>query len=80
MKIRNALKIVNNPGLQHLAEKVLWNLDVKDLKICGMLNQSCKQILKKQIFCLEKFKHLSKKNRLDATIIGSRNFQNVSNF
>ena len=64
-------KIVNNPGLQHLAEK--------DLK-SGMINQSCKQILKKQIFCLEKFKHLSKKNRLDATIIGSRNFQNVSNF
>ena len=54
-------KIVNNPGLQHLAEKVLWNLDVKDLK-SGMINQSCKQILKKQIFCLEKFKHLSKKN------------------
>ena len=73
-------EIIYNPGLQHLAEKVLWNLDVKGLKICGMINQSCKQILKKQVFCLEKFKHLSKKNRLDAKIIGSRNFQNFSNF
>ena len=72
--------IISNPGFYHLAENIFWNLDVKDLKICGMINQSCKQILKKQAFCLEKFKHLSKKNRLDAKIIGSRNFQNFSNF
>ena len=38
-------KIMNNPGLQHLAENVFWNLDVEDLKICAQINQSCKQIL-----------------------------------
>ena len=57
--------ITNNPGLQHLAEKVFWNLDVKDLKICAKVNQSCKQILQKPMFCLRKFGHLSKENRKD---------------
>ena len=55
--------IVNNPGLQHLAEKVFLNLDVEDLKICGQINQSCKQILQNPIFCLRKFKYLSEENR-----------------
>ena len=58
-------KIISNPGLQHLAEKVFWNLDVEDLKICAQINQSCKQILQTPIFCLRKFEHLSKKNRKD---------------
>ena len=57
--------IISNPGLQHLAEEVFWNLDVVDLKICAQINQSCKQILKNPIFCLRKFEHLSKKNRED---------------
>ena len=56
-------KIVYNPGLQHLAEKVFWNLDVKDLKNCAQINQSCKQILQNPIFCLRKFENLSKKNK-----------------
>ena len=30
--------IINNPGLQHIAEKVFWNLDVEDLKICAQIN------------------------------------------
>ena len=55
--------ITNNPGLQHIAENVFWNLDVKDLKICAQINQSCKQILQHPIFCLRKFENLSKKNR-----------------
>ena len=58
-------KILNNPGLQHLAEKNFWNLDVEDLKICAQINQSCKQILKYPTFCLSKFEHLSKKNQRD---------------
>ncbi len=58
-------KIIRNPGLQHLAEKVFWNLDVEDLKFCAQINQSCKQILQIPIFCLRKFEHLSKKNRRD---------------
>ena len=56
-------KIIRNPGLQHLAEKVLWDLDVDDLKICAQINQSCKQILQNPIFCLRKFKYLSEENR-----------------
>ena len=55
--------IIINPGLQHLAEKVFWNLDVEDLKICTQINQSCKQILQNPIFCLRKFENLSKKNQ-----------------
>ena len=56
-------RIVSNPGLQHLAEKVFWNLDVEDLKICAQINQSCKHILQNPIFCLRKFQYLSKKNK-----------------
>ena len=56
-------KIINNPGLQHLAEKVFWDLDVDDLKICAQINQSCKQILQNPIICLRKFKYLSEENR-----------------
>ena len=59
-------KIISNPGLQHLVEKVFWNLDdVEDLKICAQINQSCKQILQNPIFCLRKFEHLSKENQKD---------------
>ena len=56
-------KIINNPGLQHLAEKVFLNLNVKDMKICAEINQSCKQILKNPMFCLRKFELLSNKNQ-----------------
>ena len=45
-------KIMNNPGLQHLAENIFWNLHVEDLKICAQINHSCKQILQIPIFCL----------------------------
>ena len=58
-------KIVNSPGLQHLAEKVFSNLDVEDLKICGQINQSCKQILENPMFWLKKFTSLSKENLKD---------------
>ena len=58
-------KIISTPGLQHLAEKVFWNLDVTYLKICAQINQSCKKLLKNPTFCIRKFQHLSKKNRKD---------------
>ena len=57
--------ILNNPGLKHLAEIFFWNLDVEELKICAQINQSCKQILQRPLFCLRKFEYLSKKNRED---------------
>ena len=41
--------IANNPGLQHLTEKVFWNLIVEDLKMCSQINQSCKQMLENSL-------------------------------
>ena len=61
--------IINIPGLQHLAEKVFLNLEHKDLKVCGKINQSSKQILAHPKFWLKKFVSLgmSKKNKTDWT-------------
>ena len=57
-------KIINNPGLQHLVEKVFFNLNVEDLEICAQINQSCKQILENPMFWLRKFGgRLSQKNQ-----------------
>ena len=58
-------KIINNTGLQHILEKVFWDLDVEDLKICGQINQACKQILENPMFWLKKFRSLSKDNLKD---------------
>ena len=58
-------KIITNPGLQHLAENIFWNLDVEHLKICGLINQSCQQILDNPIFWLKKFRGLSEENEKD---------------
>ena len=55
-------KIISNPGLQHLAEEVFWNLDIKDLNACAQINQSCKQILENPIFW-------TKKNNLNEWIL-----------
>ena len=37
--------VINNPGLQHLAENIFLNLSYEDLKKCRMINQSASQIL-----------------------------------
>ena len=62
-------KILNNPGLQHLAENIFDNLKYKDLEICDGINQSSKRILEyqmdKPMFLLRKFRGLSKKNQND---------------
>ena len=57
--------IFNNPGLQHLAENVLCNLDVEHLQMCGFINQYLKQILENPMLWLEKFVGLSKENQED---------------
>ena len=57
--------IFSNPGLQHLAEKVFWNLDVEDLKICAKINLACRIILQYPMFSLKKFQSLSNGNRKD---------------
>ena len=58
-------KILNNPGLAHIAENIFGNLDDGKLKFCGQINQSSKQILANPIFWLKKFKALSEKNHND---------------
>ena len=58
-------KLICNPGLQHLAEKVFLNLDGKDLKICGQINQICKQMVENPLFWLRKFGGLSKESQKD---------------
>ena len=57
--------IINNPGFQHLAENMFWNLDFDTLKICAQINQCCKQIFKNPTFCLRKFEYISKENKKD---------------
>ena len=57
--------IVNNPGLQHLAEKIFLNLDHQDLKICQQVNNSFKLIINNHMFWLRKFTKLSLKNQSD---------------
>ena len=70
-------KILNNPGLQHLAENMFDNLNFEDLVVCREINQSSKQILdyqmdkqrltldKPMFIMLRKFRSLSKKNQKD---------------
>ena len=61
--------IINNPGLQHIAENILCNLNYEDLEVCRTINQSCKQILDEPMFWLKKFmrRGLSMKDQLDWT-------------
>ena len=41
---------MNNPGFQHLAEKIFANLNLESLMICQGINQSSKQILDHPMF------------------------------
>ena len=61
-------QILNNPGLQHLAENVFWNLDVEVLKICAQINQTTKNILEDAFFWLKKFRGLSNEDQIDWSI------------
>ena len=61
-------QILNNPGLQHLAENVFWNLDVEVLKICAQINQTTKQIMEDSFFWLKKFRGLSNEDQNDWSI------------
>ena len=58
-------KILNNPGFEHLAEIIFWNLDQDHLEVCGQINESSKQILANPMFWIRKFKYLSKENQKD---------------
>ena len=60
-------KVINNPGLQHLAENIFLNLNYADLKKCQLINQSASQILDNPIFWNKELirKGLSKENQKD---------------
>ena len=61
--------ILNNPGLQHISEMILFNLDLEDLKKCQNLNKSFKNMMEDpSIFFLRKWRTqrgLSKENHDD---------------
>ena len=58
---------INNPGLQHLAETIFLNVEVKNLFICQNINWASKKVLENPNFWLKKWKArgLSKKNHED---------------
>ena len=44
---------INNPGLQHLAKEIFWNLSFEALENCQQLNQSSVRIMEDPFFWLE---------------------------
>ena len=63
--------IIQNPGLQHITEMILFNLDFEALKKCQLLNKSFNDILEDPMFWLRKWRTqrgLSKKNHDDWVI------------
>ena len=61
---------IKNPGLQHLAKEIFWNLNSATLEICQKINQSSSKILEDPFFWLQKFVRegsISNKNQEDWT-------------
>ena len=58
-------KILDSPGLYHLAENIFGNLNVEDLEVSREINKSSKQIMDDPMFWLRKLGHLSKENQKD---------------
>ena len=58
-------KIINNPGLQHLAENIFLNMNYADLEKCHLINQSSSQILDNPMLWINELfrKGLSKENQ-----------------
>ena len=57
--------IINNPGLQHLAENIFLNLNYAYLKKCELINQSACQILNNPMLFIRELsqKGLSEENQ-----------------
>ena len=49
-------KIINTPGLQHIGEKILLNLDSKNIMVFQSTNKSCKEFVDNPIFWLKKWR------------------------
>ena len=62
-------EIINNPGLQHIMEKIFLNLDFADILACQLINKSCKEIVDNPMFWLKKWRlrGLSEKNHKNWT-------------
>ena len=60
-------QIIQNPGFQHLTEKILLNLPFKDVISLQLVNKTLKEILDDPMFWIKKWilKGLSKKNKDD---------------
>ena len=60
--------IIQNPGLQHITEMILLNLDLEDLQTCQLLNKTCWDIVGNPMFWLKKLRgRLSEKSHNDWT-------------
>ena len=60
--------IIQNPGLQHITEMILLDLDFEDLQTCQPLSKSCQEIIEDPMFWLRKLRAqrgLSEKNYND---------------
>ena len=60
-------KLINNPGLKHIAENIFLNLDYdEDIMSCQLINQFSKEILTTPMFWLKKWirRGLSKDNQI----------------
>ena len=53
-------QFINNPGLQHITENILLNLDFKNLKVCQSANIKFEQILANPILWLNKLRLITK--------------------
>ena len=87
-------KILNNPGLVHLAENIFGNLMQwrgqqasrrrlkRHLEVCRNINQSSKEILDNPMFWLRKFGRLSKENQTDwiKVLNSEKNFLSAMEF
>ena len=66
LKLNSTMEnVIQNPGLQHITEMILFNLDFEDLQKCQILKKSLKDILEDSMFWLKKWKMqrgLSKEN------------------
>ena len=60
-------EIINTPGLQHIIEETLLNLDFKNIMAFQSINKSCKDFVDNPMFWLKKWRlrGLSKKSQAD---------------
>ena len=58
--------IINNPGLQHLAENIFLNLNYANLKKCELINQSANQILNNPMLWIRKLSEENQKEWIEA--------------